>query len=119
MKSKIDVLRALSSIIAKRALLIIGIILTLIIIALLVTVSVLMNVSSAWWGLLLIIVIPCTLVAVIVFAILWFITRHLYTVPLNKHQKRCSETLPTKSNDCSKVTVWDGSCLRFCAPKTC
>ncbi|HEY1085800.1 MAG TPA: hypothetical protein VGE34_03700 [Candidatus Saccharimonadales bacterium] len=88
MQAKIDVIRALTSTIAKRALLIISIAGAAASLLLLIGIWALAHYLSAWWWLLLFIYIPWLLIALVILGVAKLITHKIYPYPLNTRQKR-------------------------------
>lgn len=88
MQTKIDVIRALTSTVAKRALLIISVVVAIISILLLIGIWALAHYLSAWWWLLLFIYIPWLLIALIVLGIAKLIAHKIYPQALSDRQKR-------------------------------
>lgn len=88
MQAKVDVIRALASTVAKRALLVISVVGAVISILLLIGIWALAHYLSAWWWLLLFIYIPWLVIALVVFSIARLIAHKIYPRPLSDRQKR-------------------------------
>ncbi len=95
-RSKIQVIRALSAIVARQAitafLIIDSVILTLSIIG----IWALAYFFSSWWWLLLIIYIPLAAVSALIYLIARFIASRLYPYPLSKDQRSRLQVFTTK-----------------------
>ncbi len=96
MKAKVDVIRALTATVARRALLIISILGTVIAILLLLGIWALAHYLSTWWWLLLFIYIPWLLIALIVLGIAKLITQRIYPQPLSAQQKQLLKSFADK-----------------------
>lgn len=87
-KSKIQVLRALSAVIARRAISFFFIIDSVILTLSLIGIWALAHFLSAWWWLLLIIYVPLLIASALIYLIARFITSQLYPTPLSRTQKQ-------------------------------
>lgn len=87
-KSKIDVLRALSSVIAKRAIFFFLIIDSLFLTLSFIGIYLLVYFFSPWWWLLLIIFIPLFIASGIIYLLAVFIASRLYPAPLSREQRQ-------------------------------
>ncbi len=88
MKGKIDVIRALTATVARRAIRIITIVGAIIAVLLLIGIWALAYFFSPWWWLLLFIYIPWLIIALIVLGVARFIARKIYPQALSDRQKR-------------------------------
>ena len=87
-KPKINVLRALSAVVAKKAVFFFLIIDSVILTLMLIAICLLVYFFSPWWWLLLVIYIPLFAASVIVYLIAAFIASRLYPAPLTREQKQ-------------------------------
>ena len=87
-KSKIDVLRALSSVIAKRAIFFFLIIDSVFLTLSFIGICLLVYFFSPWWWLLLIILIPLFIASGIIYLLAVFIASRLYPAPLSCEQRQ-------------------------------
>ena len=87
-KSKIDVLRALSSVIAKRAIFFFLIIDSVFLTLSFIGICLLVYFFSPWWWLLLIIFIPLFIASGIIYLIARFVASRLYPAPLSREQRQ-------------------------------
>lgn len=85
---KITVLRAISSVVARRALFAITIVAAIVFAVLLAIIVALAYFFSSWWWLLLVIYIPLLLIVAIVLLVAYFIASKLYSPRLTLDQKR-------------------------------
>lgn len=96
MRSKIEVIRALSYVVARRVLAVVAVITLVISILLLAGIWALAYNFSAWWWLLLFIYIPWVVVALFIYATARFIARKIYPWPLSNRQKRILKNFADK-----------------------
>ena len=87
-KSKIDVLRALSSVIAKRAIFFFLIIDSVFLTLSFIGICLLVYFFSPWWWLLLIIFIPLFIASGIIYLLARFVASRLYPAPLSREQRQ-------------------------------
>ncbi len=87
-KSKIDVLRALSSVIAKRAIFFFLIIDSVFLTLSFIGICLLVYFFSPWWWLLLIIFIPLFITSGIIYLLARFVASRLYPAPLSREQRQ-------------------------------
>ena len=87
-KSKIDVLRALSSVIAKRAIFFFLIIDSVFLTLSFIGICLLVYFFSPWWWLLLIIFIPLFIASGIICLLARFVASRLYPAPLSREQRQ-------------------------------
>jgi hypothetical protein len=87
-KSKIDVLRALSSVIAKRAIFFFLIIDSVFLTLSFIGICLLVYFFSPWWWLLLTIFIPLFIASGIIYLLAVFIASRLYPAPLSREQRQ-------------------------------
>lgn len=88
MKPKLDVLRALSAVIAMRAITLTRIVGFVVFALLFVGIWALGSYVSPWWWLLLIVYIPLLVAVLAVLFVAQFLVRKLYPVKLSREQKR-------------------------------
>lgn len=88
MQAKVDVIRALTSTVAKRALLVISIVGAIISVLLLIGIWALAHFLSAWWWLLLFIYIPWLVIALVVLSFAKLIAHKIYPQALSSRQRR-------------------------------
>lgn len=88
MKPKLDVLRALSAIIATRAITLMRIVGFVVFALLFVGIWALGSYVNPWWWLLLIVYIPLLVAVLVVLFVAQFLVRKLYPVKLSREQKR-------------------------------
>lgn len=86
--SKINVLRALSSVIARRAIRLCSIIVSLVLVLSIIGIWMLAHFLSIWWWLLLIIYLPLLIVVIVVYVFTRFITWRIYPAALSREQTR-------------------------------
>lgn len=87
-KSKIDVLRALSSVIAKRAIFFFLIIDSVFLTLSFIGICLLVYFFSPWWWLLLIIFIPLFIASGIIYLLVRFVASRIYPAPLSREQRQ-------------------------------
>ncbi|MGE5298483.1 MAG: hypothetical protein ACM3KF_00390 [Acidobacteriota bacterium] len=87
-KPKINVLRALSAVVAQRAIFLFLVVDSVILTLILIGIWALAHFLSAWWWLLLIIFIPLLVASLIIYIIASFITTKLYPAKLSRKQKQ-------------------------------
>lgn len=87
-KPKINVLRALSSVVAKKAIFFFLIIDSFILTLMFISICLLVYFFSPWWWLLLIIYIPLFVASIIIYLIAAFIASRLYPAPLAREDRR-------------------------------
>ena len=87
-KSKIDVLRALSSVIAKRAIFLFLIIDSVFLTLSFIGICLLVYFFSPWWWLLLIIFIPLFIASGIIYLLARFVASRPYPAPLSREQRQ-------------------------------
>lgn len=87
-KSKINVLRALSSVIAKRAIFFFLIIDSVFLTLSFIGICLLVYFFSPWWWLLLIIFIPLFIASGIIYLLVRFVASRLYPAPLSREQRQ-------------------------------
>ncbi len=88
LKPKINVLRALSSVVAEKALFFFLIIASIVLTLLFIAICLLVYFFSPWWWLLLVIYIPLFIASVLIYLIARFIASRLYPTPLSRTQKQ-------------------------------
>ena len=87
-KFKIDVLRALSSVIAKRAIFLFLIIDSVFLTLSFIGICLLVYFFSPWWWLLLIIFIPLFIASGIIYLLARFVASRIYPAPLSREQRQ-------------------------------
>lgn len=87
-KPKINVLRALSAVVAQRAIFLLLVIDSVILTLMLIGIWALAHFLSAWWWLLLIIFIPLFVASALIYLIARFIASRLYPGPLTRQQRQ-------------------------------
>ncbi len=87
-KPKIQVLRALSAVMARRAITLFFVIDNVILTLSLIGIWALAHFLSTWWWLLLVIYIPLFIASVLIYLIARFIASRLYPTPLSRTQKQ-------------------------------
>lgn len=87
-KSKINVLRALSSVIAKRAIFFFLIIDSVFLTLSFIGICLLVYFFSPWWWLLLIIFIPLFIASGIIYLLARFVASRIYHAPLSREQRQ-------------------------------
>ena len=88
LSSKLQVVRALSAVVARRAITMFLIIDSVILTLMLIGIWALAHFLSPWWWLLLIIFIPLLVASLIIYIIASFITTKLYPTKLSRKQKQ-------------------------------
>lgn len=96
MQAKLDVIRALTATVAKRALLFITIIVVMVSVLLLICIWALASYLSGWWWLLLFIYLPWVLIATIALSAARFIAHKLYPAPLTSKQQNLLKSFADK-----------------------
>lgn len=96
MQSKVEVMRALCYIVARRVLVVVALIILIISILLLLGIWSLAYYFSAWWWLLLFIYTPLVAAAFFVYVIASFIVRKIYPRPIRDNQRRLLENFVGK-----------------------
>ena len=87
-KSKIDVLRALSKVVAKKAMLFFLIIDSVFLTLSFIGICLLVYFFSPWWWLLLIIFIPLFIASGIIYLLVRFVASRIYPAPLSREQRQ-------------------------------
>lgn len=87
-KPKINVFRALSKVVAKKAILFFLVIDSVILTLMFISICLLVYLFSPWWWLLLIIYIPLFIISAALYLIARLIAHRLYPAPLTREQNR-------------------------------
>lgn len=95
-KSKVDVLRALSSVIAKKAVFFFLVIDSIVSVLVFIGICLLVYFFSPWWWLLLIIYIPLCILSAAIYLLAALIAARLYPLPISREQKQHLEEFTGK-----------------------
>lgn len=117
LQSTIQVLRALSAHIARKAIGLFAILDTLLLIVLIVGIWALAYYVSSWWWLLLLLYIPIVIISLLIYFIAVFITSRLYRGRLSRAQRRALDGFVGKIMQLLEVRgmgwwVFLGLCIR-------